>query len=186
MHTGNMWPIWFLLEFLLFIKLISLYGFLYIFAWYTLPSFIGFLILSYYPKALLGSLQATIQNKEKPSSKMLHSLFIIISAFFFIIPTASTRIIALFLFLPILRHIIVFILLWQWYKFAGKIFGKFQNFNFSSNGFAVYTNFYRRGGFNKKQTPFDSSSTEVLDSYDEREVIDVTPKQVDTKPNDNK
>lgn len=174
MHTGSMFPIWFILEFLLFLKLISIYGFLNIFAFYTLPSFLGLLILIYYPKSLLKSLQNTMQIKEKPSNKMLHSLSIIISALFFIVPSVSTRLIGLFLFLPIFRHIIVFILMWQWTKLAGKLFNKVQNFNFTGKGFSVYTGSFGNGGFNKNINP---------DEYDDTNIIDVTPKHNDSSDN---
>jgi UPF0716 family protein affecting phage T7 exclusion len=178
-----MFPIWALLEFLLFLKLVSIYGFLYVFGMYTLPSFIGFLILAYYPKTLLTTLQTAIQNQEKPNSKMLHSVFIIISGVFFIIPTATSRLIALVLFLPILRHILVFVLMWQWYKFSGRIFKKFKNFNFSSSGFSVYTNFYNSRGFNNREAQSDSPKLKEFEDYDSNDVIDVTPKKIDSSDN---
>lgn len=160
-----------------------MYGFLYVFAMYSLPSFIGFLILAYYPKTLLTTLQTKIQNQEKPNSKMLHSVFIIISGVFFIIPTATSRIIALILFLPVLRHILVFILIWQWYKFSGKIFNKFKTFNFTSSGFSVYTNFYSNRGFKNQETQFDSQKLNEIEDYDSNDVIDVTPKKIDSSDN---
>jgi UPF0716 family protein affecting phage T7 exclusion len=181
-----MFPIWLLLEFLLFIKLVSVYGFLKIFTFYTLPSFLGFVILTYYPKALIGSLQNTMQMQEKPSSKMLHSLFIIVSGLFFIIPAFTTRIIALFMFLPIFRHILVAVLMWKWYKLAGKFFGKLQKFNTNSNakGFSFYTGFYSNSGANERSASFNGfkqleDTPEQQSESIEREVIDVTPKRLD-------
>jgi UPF0716 family protein affecting phage T7 exclusion len=182
MQRGIMFPIWLLFEFLLFLKLVSLYGFLKIFAFYTLPSFLGFFILAYFPKAFMGSLQKSMNMQEKPSSKILHSLFIIFSALFFIIPSVSTRIIGLTLFLPISRHLFVAILIWQWYKLAGKFFGKFQKFNFGSNGFSVYTGFFSSTGFKDRTiNPEPNDSVENSTYINEREVIDITPKTLNSK-----
>jgi UPF0716 family protein affecting phage T7 exclusion len=184
MQTIRMVFLWFLLEFLFFFKLVTLYGFLNVFACYTLPSIIGFIILAYYPKAILASLQNTMKMQEKPSSKIIHSLLITISAIFFIIPSVTTRLIALVLFLPVSRHLLVFFILWQWIKLSGKFFNKFQNFNFSSNGFSAYTGFYTQNGFTKNtNNNFSKIETDTNESFNEDNIIDVTPTHVETTDN---
>lgn len=175
-----MFPIWALLELLLFIKLVSVFGFLKIFALYTLPSFLGFFILTSYPQSLLGTLQSSMQKQKKPTTQMLHSLFIFISAVLFIIPSAITRIIGLILFLPILRHLVVFLLVWQWFRLSAHFLKRFQNFNFSQNGFKVYTHFGR--SYNPPpEPPRDvSPQQEQLENSQppaSTDIIDVTPKK---------
>lgn len=175
-----MFAIWALLELLLFIKLVSVYGFLKIFALYTLPSLMGFFILANSPQSLLTGFQSSMQNQKKPTTQMLHTLFIFISAILFIIPSAATRIIGLFLFLPVLRHLMVFLLVWQWLRLSSRFLNRFKNFNFSQNGFTVYTNFGRRNDYSQEPPRDVSPNHQQIENSQppiSEEIIDVTPKR---------
>lgn len=171
-----MFLLWVILEFLIFFKLVSLYGFLQIFALYTLPSFIGIIILFYYPKAWIQDFQKSWQSTEKPARKLLHHLFITVSGLFFLIPSIFTRIIGLTLSLPLLRHLVVLVVLFRWFQWSRKFMSRYQVFNMGSQGFAFYTTFMKgQSGFNSENQA-ENFSSEFASEGEITELKDVTPK----------
>ena len=147
---GPPMPSIFLVEFSVFFLLVYFYGFSVVFLAYWAPTFLGFFVLS----MLRRQLQSAVKNPAEFQAKMSQSfesgsLFskstatfaFLVSGLLFVIPMLTTRIVALLLFLPPTRKLIVFFgKTWLANKITKgqfKVFGagSAAGFGFSSTNF---------------------------------------------------
>lgn len=111
-----------LLEVLIFTSWVHFYNFWDVFLCYLFPSFIGAVIFSQMGRSLLISLQSGLAQGRLPGDKILHRGAILMGSILLIIPLFLSRILALFLILPILRHGMIFV----FKTFIFKRLGRFR------------------------------------------------------------
>jgi UPF0716 family protein affecting phage T7 exclusion len=150
-----------LIEVLIFSTFVHFYNFWDVFFCYLFPSFLGILLFSRMSKGLVQG--------EMPADKMLHRGAFVIGSILLIIPLFLSRVLALFLILPIFRHASIFIFKTFLFKHLAKYLSKSQ-FSFVRFGRGA-------GGFGSRpQGPFPFEQ----DASTEREakVVDVTPLEI--------
>ncbi|MGZ3745889.1 MAG: FxsA family protein, partial [Pseudobdellovibrionaceae bacterium] len=98
-----------LIEILIFSTFVHFYNFWDVFLCYLLPSFLGVMLFSMMGRNMMMFLQGGLAPGEMPGDKMLHRGAILLGSILLIIPLFLTRVLALFLILPILRHLSIFI-----------------------------------------------------------------------------
>lgn len=98
-----------LLEVIAFTTFLHFFNFWDVFLAYLLPSFLGTVLFSLTGRSLLISMQAGFAQGQMPGDRVLHRGAILLGSILLIIPMFSTRVVAVFLVLPILRHLSVFI-----------------------------------------------------------------------------
>lgn len=162
--------IWMILEVVVFAKFVESFGWGSTLAGYFLPSILGVFLLVNMGRMGLMSLQGSLARGEMPGSRLLHVGALFVSALLFVVPSFTTRIFALALFLPGLRHLMV----WRFKKFAEKKManGSSTFFQFGKGplgGFTFYRYDMRTG----------RSASDVRDVTPEgAPILDVTPIKV--------
>ncbi len=165
-------------EFIIFFMLVKQWGFLNTLGIYLLPCLLGALIVLTVGRVALLTLQATVTRGKLPTNQLLHSGAIFIAGLLFLVPSVFTRVFGLILFLPGLRHIV----LWRFkLNMAKKMAsGGARVFNFGNSGFGASSGF----GFGKfSGAPFEPDFQQKP-GMGERDVtgsnyqIDVTPIEV--------
>jgi len=161
------------LEVLIFSTFVHFYGFWDVFLAYFLPSVLGVLLLSFSGRNLVLSLQSSFSQGQLPSDNLLHRGAVLLGSLLLIIPMFTTRVFAVFLIVPLLRHLAVFI----FKAFLFKRLAKSTHFTFIRTGGGGPFGF--GGGF-KTQSDFEKgfSATEERPREREAEVVDVTPIQI--------
>ncbi|MGZ3774954.1 MAG: FxsA family protein [Pseudobdellovibrionaceae bacterium] len=159
-------------EIVIFVLSVEHFGFLNTIGFYILPSLFGFLIVSTVGRMAISTLQSTVTRGQLPTGRILNSAAIFISGLLFLIPSFFTRLLGLILFLPGLRHLVV------WYfknnmskKMAAG--GKGFNFGAGSFGFGTGSSGFRYYEYKSGNMDF-GPATEERD-VTEANVLDVTP-----------
>lgn len=153
-------------EIVIFVFSVQHWGFLNTLGFYFLPSLLGVAIISTVGRFALLDLQAQMMKGDLPGSRILHSGAIFISGLLFLIPSFFSRVAAVVLFLPGLRHLAV----WRFKStMAQRMAQGARGFRFGNGGFQYYE--FRRGG-----TGFEEPSRER--EVHEASVLDVTPLKV--------
>ncbi len=153
-----------LAEIFIFFACVGQFGFLNTLLIYFLPCLLGFFILNVWGRAALFSLQTATARGEIPGNRMIHAGAIVLSGICFLIPSFFARLLALFLFLPGLRHFLI-------WKFKAQVLQKMSR---GSAGFQF------GGGFPFGKNPFPRPDAADFGQSREREVhstevLDVKP-----------
>ncbi len=171
----------FVAELLIFIMAVKSWGFLDTLGMYLMPSLLGFVILSLVKRVGFAQLQMSMMSGQKPEKSLLHSGAIFIGAILLIVPSFFTRVLAVILILPGLRHLMI----WRFEKGLQKRMqsGAQGGFSFggpfgfgggaagSGGGFTYYQYRSKNTGEGFAQ---DSAQERVIDA----EVLDVTPLEI--------
>ncbi len=173
-------------EFLIFWLAVQKFGFLTTLAIYFLPCLLGVFIMNFVGRAAILSFQGAAINGQIPGKKILHSVAIFISGLLFLIPSFFSRIFAVILFLPGLRHFV----LWRFKNYMARKIneGAGKAFSFGAGGpfsFGGGTSGFRYYDFRQQQGHYQgmSGQKEEVEISNEREVseadiLDVTPLEV--------
>ena len=173
-------------EFVIFWLAVQKFGFLTTLEIYFLPCLLGILIMNFVGRAAISNFQGAATNGQIPGKKILNSVAIFISGLLFLIPSFFSRIFAVILFLPGLRHFA----LWRFKSYmARKISeGAGNAFSFEAGGpfsFGGGASGFRYYNFRQQQGHYQDASgqNEEVEMNAEREVseadiLDVTPMEV--------
>lgn len=165
-----------LLEIFIFWFVVGKIGFLYTLLYYFAPCLLGFFIVATWGRVALVSIQMSFARGEVPGPKILHAGAIFVAGLCLLVPSAITRVIAIGLLLPGLRHLI----LW---KLKGNLVQKMAqgsaSFNFSGFKFGAGPSPFGR---ETSYTDFPRSEREVFSN----DVLDVKPIEIshETKKTD--
>jgi UPF0716 protein FxsA len=178
-------------EFIIFWMAVQQWGFLNTLGLYLLPCVLGMFIMNVVGRIAIMGLQGQAMSGQIPANKMLHSGAIFVSGLLFLIPSFFSRVLAVILLLPGLRHLAVW-----WFKIylAKKIAqGTAQAFNFGSGGpfgFGAGSAGFKYYDFNQQNGGFQNSGNmkDVEGFTEEREVseaniLDIKPLEVSHKDN---
>jgi UPF0716 protein FxsA len=100
-----------ILEILAFTTWLHFYDFWDVFLIYIAPSFLGLMLFSMTGKSLMTSLQGGFQQQpgQLPGDGVLQKGAVLLGSLGLIIPLFFTRIVAVFLIVPGLRHLSIFV-----------------------------------------------------------------------------
>lgn len=171
----------FVAELLIFIMAVKSWGFLDTLGMYLMPSLLGFIILSLVKRTGWAQMQMSMMSGQKPEKSLLHSAAIFIGAILLIVPSFFTRVLAIILILPGLRHLMI----WRFEKGVQKRMqsGAQGGFSFggpfgfgggpagAGGGFTYYQYSSKNAGQGFEQEP---ARERVIDA----EVLDVTPLEI--------
>ncbi|WP_413289117.1 FxsA family protein [Bdellovibrio sp. HCB337] len=164
-----------ILEVLAFTTFLHFFNFWDVFLGYLLPSFLGAVMFSLTGRSMMMAMQVGFAQGQLPGDRMLHRGAILLGSIFLIIPMFTTRVLAVFLILPLFRHLSVFI-------FKTYIFKRLSNSRFSFvRGFPGGFGGTQAGGFGGARTysnrgpfPFEEEARHERDA----EVVNVTPLEI--------
>lgn len=166
-------------EVFIFMMAIKHWGFLNTLAAYLLPSLLGLVIISTVGRMAIMTLQSSVMRGQLPANKILHSGAVFLSGLFFLIPSFFTRLIAVILLLPGLRHLVIWrfklLMAKKVAQGSAKAFGGFSFGKAGSNasgGFRYYE--FRNEGTGIQDDIQPSQEREVKDA----EVLDVRPLEI--------
>ncbi len=166
-----------LLEIFIFWFVADKLGFFNTILIYFVPCLLGLLIVATWGRVALVSLQMSFARGEVPGAKVLHAGAIFIAGLCLVVPSFFTRVIAIGLLLPGLRHL----LLWKFKaNIAQKISQGPSSFNFSGFRFGAGASPFGR---DTSYTDFGRpAEREVFNAY----VLDIKPIEVtrEIKKND--
>ena len=157
-------------EMICFFWVVSQWGFLTSLGIYFLPSFLGILLLSLQSRAGLAGLQQSLAQGKEPGHQILAAAANFVAGLFLLIPTLSTRVVAILLLLPGVRQIVLFILqIWmtrKMFRGAAQAFGAnpFFRAEFRAGG-----NPWANSGFEEGRPRMERDAT----------VIDVEPLEIE-------
>jgi UPF0716 family protein affecting phage T7 exclusion len=149
-----------ILEILVFTTGLHFYDFWDVFWAYTLPSVLGLMLFSMMGRSMLVGLQAGLQPGQLPADRVLHQVARIVGCVCLIVPLFSTRVLAVFLLLPGLRHLSLIFFKNFIFKRMSKVPFSFVRFGGNGSGF-------QRG-------PFGEEPRHERDA----EVVNVTPIEI--------
>lgn len=134
-----------LVEILVFTTFVHFFDFWDVFFAYLAPSFLGAVLFSLTGRSMMMSLQSGMAQGQMPGDRVLHKGALLLGSILLIVPMFLSRVVAVFLILPILRHLSIFI-------FKTFIFKRLKNSPFSFVQFggmpgAGAGGFGRAGGF---------------------------------------
>lgn len=164
-------------EIVIFVMAVKSWGFFNALGLYLVPCLLGLFIVSTVGRVAVMTLQTTVMKGQLPAGKILHSGAIFLSGLLFLIPSFFTRLFALVLFLPGLRHLAV----WRFKIFmAQKLAQGAGSFNFGAGG---PFGFGRGSTSGFRYYEFRQDGQDVYEASQEREVreatvLDVTPLKV--------
>lgn len=172
--------IWLFAEIYLFFKMTTWIGWGDTFLLYYGPSLLGILIVSSWSRMGLMTVQSALAKGEMPGPRLLHTAAIFLGGLCLAFPSATSRILAVFLILPGLRHLLV----WRFQLFAAKKMasGSAKAFSFmqgKAGGFRFYS-YSSRGG------PFQQPSNEMRDVTPDQVVLDVPAQRITTSESESK
>lgn len=113
-----------LIEILVFTTFVHFFDFWDVFLAYLLPSFLGAVLFSLTGRSMLMSLQGGMAQGQLPADRVLHKGAILLGSIMLIVPMFLSRVLAVFLILPIFRHVSIYI-------FKNFIFKRMKNSPFS-------------------------------------------------------
>lgn len=152
-----------LIEILAFTTFVHFYNFWDVFLAYLLPSFAGAVLFSLTGRSIMMSLQGGLVQGQMPADRVLHRGAVLVGAILLIIPSFSSRVLAVFLIIPGLRHLAIFI--FKTYLFQRLAKSRFSFVKFGGGG----GGFQRGGPF-----PFEPQPPQERDV----EVVNVTPIEI--------
>jgi UPF0716 protein FxsA len=94
-----------LIEVLIFTTWMHFYDFWDVFFAYMIPSFVGALMLASFGRNLMVTLQTSLVPGQMPGNAVLHQAARLAGALALIVPLFLTRVLAVFLIVPGLRHL---------------------------------------------------------------------------------
>lgn len=160
----------FIAEVIIFFASVNYWGFWNTILAYFVPCALGLLIVSVWGRLALVSMQISMAKGEAPTMRLAHSAAILVAGVCFLIPSFFLRIIGLALFLPGIRHFII-------WKYKKQIFEKMSQ---QSSGFSFGGIHFRSGG---PMGPNQGGYTDISFGATEREVysdavLDVQPLEI--------
>lgn len=167
-------------EIVIFFYAVNSWGFFNTLGIYLLPCLLGFLIVTTLGRVALLTLQSSLTKGQLPASRLLHTGAIFISGLLFMVPSFFARALAIVLFLPGLRHLVV----WRFKLFmAQKLMRGASAFNFGRPFGFGSSDRPGTSGFRFYSFSSDGRSSSGFDSPQEREVreanvLDVIPLKV--------
>lgn len=163
-----------ILEILIFTTFVHFFGFWDVFLAYSLPSLLGVLLFSMTGRSMLLAMQRGFAQGQLPGDNVLHRGAVMIGSIFLIIPLFLTRFVAVFLIVPVLRHLSIFI-------FKTFIFKRLAHSRFSfirtAGPFGFGSGGFRSGGFGQSSSEFEEPREAPRQERDV-EVVNVTPIQI--------
>jgi len=168
---------YFILEILIFTTWVHFYDFWDVVLAYIVPSFIGTVLFSLTGRSMMMSMQAGFQQGQLPGNRVLHRGAILLGSIMLIIPLFLTRVLAVFLILPGLRHLSVFI--FKAYIFKRIAQSSFVRFGGGGQGGPFnFGGVFQSGDFRHYQSggspPFEEGPRHERDV----EVVNVTPIEI--------
>lgn len=147
-----------ILEVLIFSTFVHFYGFWDVFLAYFFPSLLGAVLFSTTGRSIMLAMQRGLSQGQMPADNVLHRGAVMLGSVFLIIPLFITRVFAVFLIVPLLRHLSIFI-------FKVFVFKRLAKSHFT---------FVRAGG------PFGFGEGGTQEPRHERdaEVVNVTPIEI--------
>ncbi|MFN7825296.1 MAG: FxsA family protein [Pseudobdellovibrionaceae bacterium] len=122
---------------------------------------LGLFIMLTQGRAALLQLQVSLQGGQVPSSRIMHRVMMALGGFLIFIPGLVSDVMGIFLILPGLRHLIVFLFKLKLIKFLSR-----GNFRIFSGGFGAAGGFGTHGGFpgsDFPQEPRQERDAQVID-----------------------
>lgn len=179
----------FILEIAIFIFIVQAIGFWWTFLGYVIPSILGVFLLSFQSREVMAKLQNSTLNGANPSVEILKSAAPIIGSVLLIVPGFFSRALGLVLLFPPTRWLLIFLSSFLFFrKFISRGMSLLQ---FGNGSFRVYTNFDRHPGSGHPHGMhgrYESGPEGFYKSHIERDVtpgsndvIDVTPKKIESK-----
>ncbi|MBX3040078.1 MAG: FxsA family protein [Bdellovibrionaceae bacterium] len=160
-----------LLEVFLFFLFASRIGFFNTLGLYFLPTFIGLLLLSLQSRTGLVKVQRIIAEGGHPGRKLLGTAANFMAAIFLVIPSLTTRVVALLLIVPGVRQIFLLVIqAWLTRKIASGTARMYRG------GFGAGSGF--RTEF-RKDSSWDFSESEGPRVERDATVIDVEPLEIE-------
>lgn len=161
-----------LIEILVFTTFVHFFDFWDVFFAYLAPSFLGAVLFSLTGRSMMVALQSGMAGGQMPGDRVLHKGALLLGSIMLIIPMFLSRVLAVFLILPIFRHISIFI---------------FKNFIFKrlkKSPFVFFGGFPGAGGgagaggprYQRYQGPFPFE--DVHPQERDVEAVDVTPLEI--------
>jgi UPF0716 protein FxsA len=157
------------LEIYLFYKAIVEFGFIDTLLWILSAFALGMALTVIMGRTILLNLQMEIAQGRVPLRRGLHKGLIVFAGFLFMVPGIGTDIVALFLVLPITRHLVVFYLEKKLKKAVAQGSARVFTSGFSFQGGPRF-----RAGF-RREAPFPEEERYERDA----EIIDVTPIEIE-------
>lgn len=165
-----------LIELLAFTTFVHFFNFWDVFLAYLMPSFLGAVLFSLTGRSMMMSMQSGFAQGQLPGDRVLHKGALLLGSIMLIIPMFLSRVLAVFLILPIFRHLSVFI--FKTYLFKRMTASPFSFVRFGGG-------FPGAGGFGQQQGgpqyrqyqgpfPFEEGPRHERDV----EVVNVTPLEV--------
>lgn len=166
-------------EVFIFMMAIKHWGFLNTLGVYIFPSLLGIIIVSTVGRMAVMTLQSSLMRGQLPANKILHSGAVFLSGLLLLVPSFFTRLVAVILLLPGLRHLVI----WRFKALMAKKVAQgsakaFSGFGFgrgganSSSGFRYYE--FRNDGSGFQEEFHEQREREVKDA----EVLDVKPLEI--------
>lgn len=139
-----MFLVWLIVEVFIFVKMTSWVGWGDTFLFYFAPVFLGVLLISFWSRMGLVSIQTTLLQGQVPGKRLLHTAAIFLGGVCLVVPTMTTRLLAVALILPGFRHLLI----WRFQAFvAQKIAtGSTQAFSFMKGGVGGFKFYHFRSG----------------------------------------
>lgn len=165
--------LWFVAEVYLFFKMTAWIGWGDTFLLYFVPSLLGVLIVSSWSRMGIMTVQSALTKGQMPGSKFLHMGAIFLGGICLCFPSLLSRIFAVLLIMPGLRHIMV----WRFKLMAAKKIasGSAQAFSFmqgKAGGFRFYQ-------YQQAKNPFEQGPTGMRDvTPHSPDVLDVQAIQI--------
>lgn len=113
-----------LIEILVFTTFVHFFDFWDVFFAYLAPSFLGAVLFSLTGRSMMMALQGGMAQGQMPADRVLHKGALLLGSILLIVPMFLTRVFAVFLILPIFRHLSIYI-------FKTFIFKRMKNSPFS-------------------------------------------------------
>lgn len=142
-----------LIELLVFTTFVHFFNFWDVFLAYLLPSFLGAVLFSLTSRIMMMSLQSGFSQGQLPGDRVLHKGALLLGSIMLIIPMFLSRVLAVFLILPIFRHLSVFI-------FKTYLFKRMKASSFSFVRFGG--GFSGGGGFGQQPGPREERDVDVV------------------------
>lgn len=170
-------------ELVIFFLAVKHWGFLNTLGFYLLPCLLGFLIVATVGRLAIISLQTSLMKGELPANRILHSGAIFIAGLLLLIPSFFSRVAALVLLVPGLRHLA----LWKFKttmrkkmtQGSSRGFGFGRSFGFGTGMGASGNSGFRYYEFRSQGTSGKGDFEEVPEEREiDAEVLDVTPLEI--------
>jgi UPF0716 protein FxsA len=172
-----------LIEILVFTTFVHFFEFWDVVLAYIAPSFLGAVLFSLTGRSMMMALQGGLGQGQLPADRVLHKGAVLLGSILLIIPMFLTRILAVFLVLPIFRHLAIFIFknfIFKRLKNSPFSFVRFGGFSGGAAGSAGGFGSYQQGSYSQRYQRHDGPFPFSEESRQERdaEVLNVTPLEI--------